>query len=62
MTVSDNTVEAEGFGDVFKNLGKKGLNASKRIAKIVLRYPARGLDITAKNATAAASRNPKNVI
>ena len=26
MTVSDNTIKAEGLGDFFKNLGKKGLN------------------------------------
>ena len=29
MTVSDNTIEAEGLSDFFKNLGKKGLNVSK---------------------------------
>ena len=26
MAVSDNTIKAEGLGDFFKNLGKKGLN------------------------------------
>ena len=26
MTVSDNTIQAEGLGDFFQNLGKKGLN------------------------------------
>ena len=29
MTVSDNTIQAEGLGDFFKNLGRKGLNVSK---------------------------------
>ena len=29
MTVSDNTIQAEGPGDFFKNLGKKGHNVSK---------------------------------
>ena len=29
MTVSDNTIQAEGLGDFLKNLGKKGLNLSK---------------------------------
>ena len=62
MTVSDNTIKAEGFGDFFKNLGKKGLNVSKKMAKSVLKNPSRALDITANIATAAASRNPKNVI
>ena len=35
MTVSDNTIQAEGLGDFFKNLGKKGLNVSKKLAKNV---------------------------
>ena len=35
MTVSDNTIKAEGLGDFFKNLGKKGLNVSKNIAENV---------------------------
>ena len=30
MTVSDSTIQAEGFGDFFKNLGRKGLNVSKK--------------------------------
>ena len=62
MIVSDNTIKAEGLGDFFKNLGKKGLNVSKKMAKNVLKNPSRALDITANNATAAASRNPKNVM
>ena len=57
MTVSDDTIKAEGLGDFFKNLGKKGLNVSKRKAKNVLSNPGRALDLTAKIATAAASRN-----
>ena len=32
MIVSDNTIQAEGLGDFFKNLGKKGLNVSKKMA------------------------------
>ena len=62
MTVSDNTIKSEGLGDFFKNLGKKGLNISKKMAKNVLSKPGRALDITANIATAAASRNPKNVM
>ena len=30
MIVSDNVIQAEGLGDFFKNLGKKGLNVSKK--------------------------------
>ena len=32
MTVSDNTIQAEGLGDFFRNSGKKGLNVSKKLA------------------------------
>ena len=34
MTVSDNTIKAEGLGDFFKNLGKKELKVSKKMAKM----------------------------
>ena len=62
MTVSDNTIKSEGLGDFFKNLGKKGLNVSKKMAKNVLSNPGRALDLTAKIATAAASRNSKQAL
>ena len=62
MTVNDNTTKAGGLGDFFKNLGKKGLNESKKLAKNELKNPSRALDITANISTAAASRNPRNVM
>ena len=62
MTVNDNTIKAEDFGDFFKNLGKKGLNVSKKMAKDVLKNRSRALDITSIVATAAAIRGPKNVV
>ena len=62
MIVSDNTIQAEGLGDFFNNLGKKGLNPSKKMAKNVLSNPGRALDLTAKIATAATSRNSKQVL
>ena len=62
MIVSDNMVQAEVLGDFFKNLGKKGLNVSKKMAKNVLSNPGRDLDLTAKIATAAASRNSKRAL
>ena len=37
MTVSDNTIKAEGLGDFFNNLNKKGVNVSKKMAKNVLK-------------------------
>ena len=59
MTVSDNTIEAEGLGDFFKNLGKISAKAGKKLAKNVLSNPGRALDLTAKIATAAATKSPK---
>ena len=62
MTVYDDTIKAEGLVDFFKNLGKKGLSVSKKMAKNVLSNPGRALDLTAKIATTAASRNSKQAL
>ena len=62
MIVSDNVIHDEGLGDFFKNLGKKGLNVSKKMAKNVLSNPGRALELTAKIATAAASRKSKQAL
>ena len=62
MTVSDDTIKAESLSDFFKNLGKKGLNVSKKLAKNLLSNTGRALDLTAKIATAAASRIPKQAL
>ena len=62
MTVTDNTIHVEGLGELFKNLGKKGLNVSKRMAKNVISNPGRALDLTAKLATAAVSKNCKQAL
>ena len=62
MTVSDNTIEAEGLSDFFNNLGKSSVKIGKKLTKNVLKNPSRALDITANIATAAASRSPKNVL
>ena len=58
MIVSDNSLEAEGLGDVFKILGKKGLNVSKMMAEF-LKNPGKALEIATNAATAFASRSPK---
>ena len=50
------------FGDSLKILGKKGLNVSKKMAKNVLNDPGRALDLTAKIATAAVSRNSEQAL
>ena len=59
MIVSDNVIQAEGLGDFLKNLGKISAKAGKKLAKSVLSNPARALDLTAKIATAAATKSPK---
>ena len=59
MIRSANVIQAEGLSDFFKNLGKKGLNFSKKMAINVLSNPGGALDLTKKIATAAASRNSK---
>ena len=59
MIVSDNTIQAEGLGDFFKNMGKISAKAGKKLAKNVLSNPGRALDLTAKIATAAATKSPK---
>ena len=62
MNVSENTIQAEGLTDFFKNLGKKFVKVGKKLAKIVFKNPFRPLDITANIATAAADRSLKNVL
>ena len=59
MAVSDNSIQAKDLGDLFKHLGKRGLNVSKKMAKKYLKILAQLL-ITLNFATAAASRNSKN--
>ena len=62
ITVGDNTIKAEGLSSFFKNWGKISARAGKKLATNVLKNPARALEIGANVATAAASRNPKNVL
>ena len=59
MIVSDSVIQAEGLGSFFKNLGKVSAKAGKKLAKNVLSNPGRALDLTAKIATAAATKTPK---
>ena len=59
MTVSDNTIKAEGLGSFFKNLGKISAKAGEKLAKNVITNPGRALDLTTKIATAAATKSPK---
>ena len=61
MTVGDNTIQTEGLGDFFRNLGKK-FKCVKKDGKNVLGNPGRAVDLTAKVATAAVSRNFKQAL
>ena len=62
MTVSDDTIQAEGLCDFLKKKGKKGLNISKKMAKNISKNPGRALDFTANIAAAAASENLKQAL
>ena len=59
MIVSDNTIQAEGLGSFFKNLGRISAKAGKKLATNVLKNPGRALEITSNIATAAATKSPK---
>ena len=62
MIVSNDVIRPECLIGLIKNIGKRGLNVSKKMAKNVLKNPLRALEIGANIATAAASRNPKKVL
>ena len=47
---------------VFSRILVKGPNVTKKMAKMELNNPGRALDLTAKVATAAASRNSKHAL
>ena len=55
LTVSDNTIQAEYLGDFFKNLGKKRLNVSKKMAKNV-KKPRTSLRFNSKNSYSSCFR------
>ena len=59
MIVSDKTIQAEGLGDCFKNLGKVSSKAAKKLARNALKNPSRFLEIGANVATASVIKNPK---
>ena len=62
MTVSDNTIQAEGLGSFFKILGRSSAEAGKQLATNLLKFRDRALEFTSDIAVAAATRNPKNVL
>ena len=62
LIVSDNTIPAEGLGSFLKNLGKISAKAGKKLATNVVKNLRRALEIGANVATAAASKNAKNIL
>ena len=59
MVVSNITIQAEGLGSFFKNLGRISTKAGKKLATNVLKNPGGALEITSNIATAAATKSPK---
>ena len=59
MIVSDNTIQAEGLGSFFANLGKISAKAGRKLATNVLKNPGRAIEITSNIATAAATKSQK---
>ena len=59
MTVSYNTIQAEGLGSFFKKMPNNSAKAGKKQATNAVKKPATFVEIDANVATAAASRNPK---
>ena len=57
LIVSDQTIQAEGFGNFFKHLG----SAAKNVGKKILNNPGRALDLAANIGTTAASKNPRMI-
>ena len=55
MTVSDETIEAEGLKDFFKSVGRATFYFEKKVANNLVR----ALEIASKIRSAAASRNPR---
>ena len=59
MTVSDNTIKADGLGNFSKIPERFLLKLVKKLATNALKKPASFLEIVTNVATATASRNPK---
>ena len=57
--VSDNTIQAQGLGSFFKNLGRISAKGGKQLATNALKNPGRDLEITSNFSSAAATKSPK---
>ena len=59
MKVSDNTIAADFLGRFFENLGRSSAKSFENLAENVYKNPSRAIEIVAKAAIAAASKNPE---
>ena len=57
--MSDNTLQAEGLGDFFKNLGKSFVKMGQKIVKNVLKNTGRAMEPDSNVGSAFASQSPK---
>ena len=57
MSGSNNTIQAEGLGSLFKTLARISAKAGKKLATNLLRNPDRALKITSNIAIAAATKS-----
>ena len=62
MTVSYNTIKAQGLGIFPENLGRISAEAGKKLATSVLKYSGGTLENTSNIATAAATKSPKEAL
>ena len=62
MTVSDNTIKAEGLGSFFKNLGKISSKAGKKISKKRIKQPRKSFRFNSKNSYRSRNQIPKSSI
>ena len=59
MIVSGNTIQADGLGSFFKNVGRFSAKAGRKQATNALKKPGRALEFTSNIATAARTESPK---
>ena len=62
MFVSDATIEGEGLGEFFKNIGKQLKNVGKTVGKNIAKNPGKALDLALNLGMAGASKNPSAIL
>ena len=62
MPASDNTIQTEGLGSFFNNLGKISTKAGKKLATNALKNQNRSLEVGTNVVSSNASRNLKKIL